>query len=492
MLAVMTLLFTSLGARLALAAGWVARIQIFPLAMGGALTALGGWLVATLVFGRIYCSSVCPMGTLQDIFAHIPRSRRQWRQRHPYRFAEANNKLRYFVVLTVAVCGIGSLAAVPTLLDPYSAFGRICSTLLLPLVELAGGKEVVFSSAIAFLTASATLLAVAAASWRNGRIICNTVCPVGSALSIPARWSLFHFDIDTDRCVNCRACEHACKSRCISMADHIVDSSRCVVCFNCVDACNEGAIRYTTRRKRLSIPMLQRVSTEVGTAANASAPRPTLPAVKKGCGDAPVRIDRRRFLATGLLVAAAPALSAIADTASRLESPGNGSRKLKPLHPVAPPGRHSMADFLDRCTGCGLCVAHCPTRVLRPSAGEFGWLHPLRPVMDYDRGACAFDCTLCTDLCPTKALTPLTPDEKHIFIIGHARVEAANCIGCGLCVENCPKQTIRLKRRPAAEDSGSRSEFIAVVDTGGCIGCGACQHICPATPCKAIIVDGII
>ncbi|MDE5979882.1 MAG: 4Fe-4S dicluster domain-containing protein, partial [Muribaculaceae bacterium] len=137
-------------------------------------------------------------------------------------------------------------------------------------------------------------------------------------------------------------------------------------------------------------------------------------------------------------------------------------------------------------------VAHCPTRVLRPSAGEFGWLHPLRPVMDYDRGACAFDCTLCTDLCPTKALTPLTPDEKHIFIIGHARVEAANCIGCGLCVENCPKQTIRLKRRPAAEDSGRRSEFIAVVDTGGCIGCGACQHICPATPCKAIIVDGII
>ena len=110
-----------------------------------------------------------------------------------------------------------------------------------------------------------------------------------------------------------------------------------------------------------------------------------------------------------------------------------------------------MADFLDRCTGCGLCVAHCPTHALTPSTGQLGWLHPLKPVMDYDRGACLFDCTRCTDLCPTGALTPLTTDEKHIFIIGHARVEAANCIGCGLCAESCPRRTITLRRRPAPQ-----------------------------------------
>ena len=114
--------------------------------------------------------------------------------------------------------------------------------------------------------------------------------------------------------------------------------------------------------------------------------------------------------------------------------------------------------------------------------------------MDYDRGACLYDCTLCTRLCPTGALTPLTPDEKHIFIIGHARVEAANCIGCGKCAARCPRNAIALKPRPpvAPGYKGSDSHRVATVDTSLCIGCGACQNICPAEPYKAIIVDGII
>ena len=146
MLAAATLLFTTLDARLALRLGWVARLQIFPLAMAGAFTALAAWLLATLLFGRVYCSSVCPMGALQDIFSRIPRLRHKWRRRHPYRFAEANNRLRYLVLLTVAACTVGGLAAIPTLLDPYSAFGRFCSSAILPLVEAAGGKEAVIAS----------------------------------------------------------------------------------------------------------------------------------------------------------------------------------------------------------------------------------------------------------------------------------------------------------------------------------------------------------
>lgn len=503
-LALCCLLFASANARIALALGWVARIQIIPLALSTALTAVGVWLVATLVFGRVYCSSVCPMGALQDFAAWIPRRRRKWKRRHPYHFTPANNRLRYLSLLTILGCFLCGLSAVPSLLDPFAGFGRIASELALPVVEAIGGKEVVVGSLTAFLTATATLAGIATASWKRGRLFCNTLCPAGNLLSLPARYSLFHFDIDTDRCVNCRACEHVCKAQCISMDDHTVDSSRCVVCFNCIDICREDAIRYTTTRKRLSIPMLQRVETapnsalstpEAAGAGKQASKTETGPQQQPSASTA-VKIDRRQFLATGLLVAATPALTAIAGAADKGAYTGSGRRQLRPIHYVAPPGRKSMSDFLDKCTGCGLCVAHCPTHALKPSSNQFGWIHALRPAMDYDRGSCLYDCTLCTRLCPTGALTTLTTDEKHIFIIGHARVEPANCIGCGKCVRACPRHAISMKPRqttPAEAGNNSHtSRRVASVDTSGCIGCGACQNICPARPYKAIIVDGII
>lgn len=67
-LLMMTALLTALSARVALGLHWVARIQVFPLALAGAVGALVTWFGITMLFGRVYCSSVCPMGTLQDIF----------------------------------------------------------------------------------------------------------------------------------------------------------------------------------------------------------------------------------------------------------------------------------------------------------------------------------------------------------------------------------------------------------------------------------------
>lgn len=482
MLVFATLLFTVVSAKVAIALNWVARIQIFPLAMAGAATAVAIWLAVTLLFGRVYCSSVCPLGVVQDIFSRL----RHGDSRHPFHFSQPRNRLRYAVLVIVAVGSAVGIGAIPSLLDPYSAFGRMASDLARPVVEFLGGAEVVAASWLAILIAVATLALVGWFSFRHGRIICNTVCPVGSALSIFSRYSLFHFDIDTDLCINCRKCEHSCKAECISMDDHVVDGSRCVACFNCVDACDSGAIRYTHRRKKLSLPMMQRIGNATAAPCGSNAEPPAIKDDAAGkTVSSKMRIDRRQFLATGLIIAAAPALEAVA----RGAFPGHGNGQATPIRPVAPPGRRSMKDFLDRCTGCGLCVAHCPSKVLAPSVKALGWLHMLHPVMNYNRASCLYDCTLCTELCPTGALMPLTPAEKHIFIIGHARVEPANCIGCGRCAAKCPRNAITLAPRP--DSIPGRSKRIAHVDTSLCIGCGSCQHICPVTS-KAIVVDGII
>lgn len=47
------------------------------------------------------------------------------------------------------------------------------------------------------------------------------------------------------------------------------------------------------------------------------------------------------------------------------------------------------------------------------------------------------------------------------------RVKEALCIGCGLCVENCPQQAISLQ-------SGQ-----ARIDRSRCNECGLCRDVCP-------------
>lgn len=472
MLALCCVLFTSLTAEIALSLDWVARLQLVPLTLAGCTSALIAWVALTMVFGRLYCSWFCPMGAMQDIFARLRRLTKKQAFRHRYSYSRPKNLLRYIWlgIVVASVCvGVGVLLS---LFDPYSAFGRIISQLVKPLWGALWGNPVAVSSVAAFAIALLTLFGIGAvAAWR-GRLYCNTFCPVGSSLSVLSRNSLFHFDIDTDLCVNCGACGRVCKSECIDQNDHVVDGSRCVMCFNCVSVCNEKAIRYTTNRKKLSIPLMQRVE-------------------RPAASSAAVKIDRRKFMAAGLMLAAAPALDAVA---GKLEGAAMGAKGAIPCRPVAPPGRRSMKEFLERCTGCGLCVSHCPQHVLKPSAGQLGWRHMLHPVMDYNRSYCLYDCTLCTEVCPTEALQPLTVDEKHIFIIGHAKTEWANCVGCGMCANSCPRKAIRMVSRPDGipVPSGAMSGLVPVVDPALCIGCGACQSRCPATPVKAIAVDGII
>lgn len=483
----LTVLLTALSARVALAFDWVARVQILPLAMAGAVGALMAWFGLTMLFGRIYCSSVCPLGTMQDLFSHLRRGGKRGRRKHPFHFSLPRNRFRYAFLCIVAGSAVVGTGLLPVLFDPYSAYGRIASNLVRPVWELPGGESVFVASWIAFGIAAATLAAVGAVSYRRGRFICNTVCPVGSTLGIFSRYSLFHFDIDTDLCVNCRKCEHVCKAECISMTDHIVDGSRCVACFNCIDACENRAIRYTWRRKKLVLPMMQRVGSAaaapaVGGASGASGVKDDTKACRP---DEQKGVDRRMFIATGLAVAAAPALKALAVGVEP------AAHREKTLRPVAPPGRRSMSEFLERCTGCGLCVAHCRSKVLRPSSNDYGWLNMLHPVLDFDRSYCLYNCTMCTEVCPTGALMPLTRDEKHIFIIGHASVEANLCIGCGRCVARCPRNAVSMK--PRGQESGARrGAKVAAVDTSLCIGCGACRHVCPVRPVKAIAVDGIV
>lgn len=242
------------------------RIQFVPAVMGFSLFIFVVWLILTLVFGRIYCSSVCPVGTLQDIASRAVRLC----GRRTYRYSKPQSRLRIVMLLVMLVCLLGQYYVAVSVLDPYGAYARICTRIFAPMVEgampLWNSTGVRMSVAIwgDTLLAVVTFGVVVLIAARRGRLVCNTVCPVGTTLGIVSRFSIFQIDIDTDKCVQCGRCEEVCRGQCIDLTDHVVDGSRCVNCFDCLTVCPNDAIHYTSRRKQLSEPMMQRIPDAFG------------------------------------------------------------------------------------------------------------------------------------------------------------------------------------------------------------------------------------
>lgn len=446
-----TLLFAGIGHQWW---GWMAKLQFLPSCMALNFAAIAFVLLLTFVFGRIYCSVICPMGVFQDLVIRVrkllsPKGRKP--KRH---FVKEPRIVRYGVLALVIVTALTFSQLLLTVLAPYSAYGRMVRSI----VGLSRGESL---APALLITAAATLVVICVCAWIWGRGWCNTVCPVGSVLGLVSRFSLFKVSIDQSQCVSCRKCEKGCKSSCIDIDTHTIDHSCCVDCFDCLDSCPKGGIKF-----RFSLP--RKAKTE-----------PVTESVDKG---------RRAFMATTALVGGSLALGAqnkrldggLADVIDKT-SPERAER-------LVPFGAESVKDFYDRCTACQLCVSNCPNGVLRPST-DIG--HFLQPQMGYEKGWCRPECTTCSQVCPAGAIRPLKAEEKLTHKIGTAKVNLSLCLaakdeaGCGNCSRHCPVGAVRMVKT----DGYHRS--IPVVAEAQCIGCGACEYLCPARPISAITVDGI-
>ena len=69
MFTLITLLFLDFTGTLHHWLGWMAKVQFLPALLALNLFVVVGLVVFTLIFGRIYCSVICPLGILQDIIA---------------------------------------------------------------------------------------------------------------------------------------------------------------------------------------------------------------------------------------------------------------------------------------------------------------------------------------------------------------------------------------------------------------------------------------
>ena len=477
----LTLLFLDFTGTLHHYLGWMAKVQALEAVLALHVGIIVGLAVLTLVFGRIYCSVICPLGVMQDVLGWLGKKAKKNR----YTYSKEIKWLRYgMLVIFLAGCLMG-IGAVIELQAPYSAFGRICTMLLQPLWMLGNnalaaiaehyesyafyGVDVWMKSLPVFIIALLTLIILAVLAWRNGRTYCNTICPVGTVLSFLARFSILKIHFNEDKCKNCSLCTKNCKAACIDFKNHKVDYSRCVVCGDCIKSCKFGALSYSMKTSGTS-----------KTSETSPTSKPSEPSIDAS--------KRSFLLATALVSTAALAQEkkhvdgGLADIIEK-KAPERST-------PVVPPGARSLKNMTQHCTGCQLCVSKCPNDVLRPSTD---FMNLMQPVMSFEKGYCRPECTRCSEVCPAGAIKLIDKEEKSSIQIGHAVVAADFCISalgeseCGNCARHCPVGAIEMVPSDPDDDL---SPSVPAVNENACIGCGACEHLCPVRPLSAIHVEG--
>ena len=93
MLAAATLLFLDVSGSLHRWLSWIAKIQFLPALMALNVAVLIAIIIVTALFGRVYCSIVCPLGIMQDAMARIGRMAKKNR----YAFSKAKTTLRWLM-----------------------------------------------------------------------------------------------------------------------------------------------------------------------------------------------------------------------------------------------------------------------------------------------------------------------------------------------------------------------------------------------------------
>lgn len=425
-------------------------------------------ILITFLFGRIYCSGICPLGTYQDFIIRIAKmdKKRKW-----VRYRKPHPGFHYVLLMILVFSVLSGSMFLLNLFEPFSNIGRMMNSFIKPvMIYLNNALAILLTRLDVFiiypvnyqkivLPVLGVILAlfsvITVMSYFYGRLFCNLLCPAGAFLGLLSRYSLFRMVINEQSCTHCNLCEKVCKANCINSSTQSLDFASCVACFNCMEACHTDGVVYEFAWKKIS-------------------PKPES-----------VDLSRRRILQSSALAAVA-AIVPFVDTSKTVTSGASGFEESR-KHPITPPGSIGHDHFSSLCTACQLCVTSCPTMVLQPAFFEYGFSGILQPKMDYDLSYCNYDCTICTEICPTGAILPLTTEDKKLTQLGKAKFYKEDCIvitkkkDCGACSEHCPTKAVNMVLTDGV--------FLPVVQESICTGCGACEHACPTTPRKAIYVE---
>jgi len=188
-------------------------------------------VVTTLFWGRVFCSSLCPFGALQDFMTRLlPKS---WQWTVPQALHDKALWLKYGILGFLIVMALAySELSLFQYFEPFGTAFYFSQSLLL-------------WGILALILLGAALVP---------RFYCRYACPLGAALGLAALISLWRIK-RVEQCQLCKVCEHACPTGAIRGPE--IDFKECVRC----DICERKLIDQAGTCKHSVPDLKQRVPT---------------------------------------------------------------------------------------------------------------------------------------------------------------------------------------------------------------------------------------
>jgi polyferredoxin len=402
------------------------------------LAVTGALLLAALLFGRLYCSFLCPVGFLLELSHRLGKAI-GWTGRPTLGWTSVR-----LLVLALFLSLLARRSSAYLYFDHFSSFGRVCG--IAHALRAGGPFGFNFFFGLVFLGVMILL------PLRWPRWFCGALCPSGTLFMLMQ--AAAPGKVRSQDCGGeCGKCASVCPALCIS--EGRIDGTLCINCLECSSVCAKQAVAFT-----FQWPW------------GRSAARPASPAAGF--------LNRRDFLAgAGFSITGWAA--------------GSWVKRfffgIGPAAAVVPPGGKAYASFLERCVACDTCVSVCPSQVLVPAGRGLGLPGLAKIRLDYGASYCAYECNACLAVCPSGAISYFPLAAKKRIRIGKSRLIKKICIpyaferDCGACQEQCPTGALSMEPFKSVHAPVQHEDY--------CIGCGACQFACPTRPHKAIVVDPV-
>jgi polyferredoxin len=197
------------------------------------LWVLLGVAFITLLFGAVFCSTLCPLGTIQEWVGKL--GRRIFRKRYnppvPEKLDRILSSIRYVILLGIPLAVIGLIAFDIDLINPSYALTHLWTTAV----------------PVSALLVLALILLL---SLRYERPWCRWFCPYGVIIGTISRFSFWKIRRNEVLCIHCGRCDRDCHAHLIVSKIPVVTDNRCITCQKCVATCPvPGALTYSTKGK---------------------------------------------------------------------------------------------------------------------------------------------------------------------------------------------------------------------------------------------------